>query len=94
MSNRAMEIVTKVSNQFPIPESTFFRVFGSFQTPHALPKFVTKKLLQEVCYQMTSKISKTLSKAKKKPWPTLLLTIGDYTVKDFKEVEAEAKDIK
>ena len=43
---------------------------------------------------MMSGFSKTLNKNKKKPWPTLPLTIGAYTVKEFKEVEAEVEDIK
>ena len=45
---------------------------------------------------MTGGFSKTLSKGKKKPWPTLPLTIGAHTVKDFKEVEVgvEAEYIK
>ena len=30
----------------------------------------------------------------KKPWPTLPLTIGAYTVKDFKEVESEVECLK
>ena len=43
---------------------------------------------------MTSGFSKMLSKDKKKPWPTLPLTIGSYTVKDLKEVEVEADHIR
>ena len=43
---------------------------------------------------MTFGFSKVLTKGKKKPWPTLPLTIGAYIVKDFREVEAEAEQIK
>ena len=43
---------------------------------------------------MTSGFSKVLTKGKKKPLPTLLLNIGAYTVKDFREVEAEAEQIR
>ena len=72
MSKRAMQTITRVANWFPITHSTFIRVFGSFKAPHALPEFVTDKLLlQEVCYQMTSGFSKVLTKGKKKSWPTL-----------------------
>ena len=95
MSWRAMETLVKVAHWFPFAECTFIRVFGSFKTPHALPRFVTDKmLLQEVCYQMTFGFSKVLTKGKKKPWPTLPLTIGAYLIKDFREVEAEAEKIK
>ena len=43
---------------------------------------------------MTSGFSKVLNKGKKKSWPTLPLTIGAYTVKDFREVEADTEKIK
>lgn len=90
-----MEMLVKVSHWFPFTEYTFMRVFGSFNTPHALPQFITNKiLLQEVCYEMNSGFSKVLTKGKKKPWPTFPLTIDAYIVKDFREVEVEAKKIK
>ena len=90
-----METIVKVADWFPFAEGTFIRVLGSFKTPHALPWFVTDKLLlQEVCYQITSNFLKVLTKGKKKPWPTLSLTIGAYIVKDFREVEAEAEQIR
>ena len=60
-----------------------------------MPRFVTEKILmQEVCFQMSSGFSSVLSKGKKKPWPALPLTIGAYTVKNFREVGAEAEEIK
>ena len=40
---------------------------------------------------MSHGFSSILSKGKKKPWPTLPLTIGAFTVKDFREVTAEAE---
>ena len=40
---------------------------------------------------MSHGFSNILSKGKKKPWPTLPLTIGAFTVKDFREVIAEAE---
>ena len=43
---------------------------------------------------MTSGFSNVLSKGKKKPWPTLPLTISAYTVKDFREVGAQGEEIK
>ena len=90
-----METLGKVANWFPLTEYTFIRVFGSFKTPHAMPQFVTDKmLLQEFFYQMTSSFSKVLTKGKKKPWPKLPLTIDAYTVKDFREVEAEAEEMR
>ena len=90
-----METLVKVAHWFPFAEGTFIRVFGSLKTPHALPRFINDKLLfQEVCYQMTSSFSKVLTKGKKNPWPTMPLTIGAYTVKYFKEVEAEVEQMK
>ena len=90
-----MQTIIQLANWFTITHNTFIRVFGSFKEPHVLPKFVTDKLLlQKVCYQMMRGFSKVLTKGKKKPWPTLPLTIGAYTVKYFKEVEAEAKETK
>ena len=87
ISWRAMEMLVKVAHWFPFSEYTFIRVFSSFKAPHALPEFVTDKmLLQEVCYQMNSSFSKVLTKGKKNPWLTLPLTIGAYIVKDFREV--------
>ena len=60
-----------------------------------MPRFVTDKmLLQEVCYQMTSGFSKVLTKGKKNLWPTLPLTIGAYTVKDFREVQVEVEEMR
>ena len=60
-----------------------------------MPQFVTDKmLLQEVCFQMTSGFSKVLTKGKKKSWPTLPLTIDAYRVKDFREVEEEAEEMR
>ena len=60
-----------------------------------MPRFVTDKMLiQEVCFQMSQGFSSVLSKGKKKLWPTLPLTIGAYTVKDFKEVAAEGEAMK
>ena len=60
-----------------------------------MPRYVTDKILiQEVCFQMTSSFSKVLSKGKKKSWPTLPLTVSTYTVKDFREVEAEAEEMR
>ena len=43
---------------------------------------------------MTGGFTKVLTKGKKKPWPSLPLTIRAYTVKDFKEVEAEAEQMR
>ena len=95
MSWRAMETIIKVAHWFPFVEGTFIRVFGSLKAPHALPRFITDRLLlQETCFQMTTDFSKVLTKGKKKPWPTLPLTIDTYTVKDFREVEAEAEEIR
>lgn len=70
-------------------------MFGTHKAPHALPKFVTDKmLLREVCYQMTQGFSRVLNKGKNKPWPTFPLTIGSHVVENFKQVEAEAKVLK
>ena len=55
MSWRAMETLVKVAHWFPFAEYTFIRVFGSFRAPHAMPRFVTDRMLmQEVCFQMSS----------------------------------------
>ena len=90
-----MQTTTRVAKWFPITHNTFIRVFRSFKAPHTLPEFITDKiLLQEVCYQMTSGFSKVHTKGKKNPWPTLPLTIGTFTVRDFKEVEVEAEETK
>ena len=43
---------------------------------------------------MTSGFSKVLTKGKKKPWPTLPLTIGTYRVKEFRDVEAEVEEMR
>lgn len=92
---RSMETITKVAHWFPNGEGTFIRVFGSYKTPHALPRFATNRvLMQEVCYQMTQGFLKTLRKGKKKPWPAFPLIIRAYTVENFKEVEAEDKELK
>ena len=90
-----METLGQVAHWFPFTEYTFIRVFGTFKAPHALPRFITDKvLMQEVCFQMTSGFSNVLSKGKKKPWPALPLTIGAYTVKDFREVGTQGEEIK
>ena len=80
---------------FPLIEYTFIRVFVSYKAPHAMHRYVTDKILiQELCFQMTSIFSKVLTKGKKKSWPTLPLTIDSYTVKDFREVEAEEEEMR
>ena len=90
-----METLGKVAHWFPLAEYTFIRVFGSYKTPHAMPRYVTDKMLiQEVCFQMTSSFSKVLTKGKKKPWPTLPLTVSTYTIRDFREVEAVSPPMK
>ena len=43
---------------------------------------------------MSSGFCRVLTKGKKKPWPTLPITIDTYTVKYFREVEAEAEEMK
>lgn len=43
---------------------------------------------------MTTRFSKTPNKGKKKPWPTFPLTIRAYTLKNFKETEAEVEEMK
>ena len=43
---------------------------------------------------MSQGFSSVLSKGKKKPWPTLPLTIGACIVKDFREVAAEGEAMK
>ena len=95
MSWRARETLSQVAHWFPFAKYTFIRVFGSFRAPHAMPHFVIDRILmQEVCFQMSSGFSRVLSKGKKKPWPALPLTIGAYTVKYFREVEAEGEETK
>ena len=90
-----METLGKVAHWFPLAEYTFIRVFGSYKAPHAMPRYVTDKILiQEVFFQKSSSFSRVLTKGKKKPWPMLPLTIGTYMVKDFREVEAEAEEMK
>lgn len=94
MSQRAMRTVVTVAHWFPIHEGTIVRVFGTLKAPHALPKFVIDRtLIQEVCYQMTQGFSKVLNKGKKKPCPPFPLTIRAYVVENFKQVEAEAKEL-
>ena len=43
---------------------------------------------------MTGRFSTVLTKGKKNSWPTLSLNITAYTVRNFKEVEAKAEEIK
>ena len=43
---------------------------------------------------MSSGFSRVLSRGKKKPWPTLPLTIGAYIVKEFREVEGDGEEMK
>ena len=60
-----------------------------------MPRYVMDKILmQELYFQMSSNFSRVLSRGKKKPWPTLPLTIGAYTIKYFREVEAKAEEMK
>lgn len=60
-----------------------------------MPRYVTDKILiEEVCFQMPFGFSKVLTNGNKKPRPTLPLTIATCIVKDFREVEAEAEEMK
>lgn len=43
---------------------------------------------------MAGGFSKVLTKGKKDPWITMPLIINAYTMKDFREVEAEAKQVR
>ena len=95
MSQRAMKTMVKVAHRFPIQEGTFMRVVITHKAPHPLPRFITDKtLLREVCYQMTQGFSRVLNKVRKKPSLAFPLTIGEYAVEKFKQVEKEAEELK
>lgn len=70
-------------------------VFGAYKPPHALPMLATDRvLMQEVCYQVTTRLSKTLLKGKKGPWDLFPLTIGEFYHENFTESKVEDKEIK
>ena len=51
MSWREMETLGQVAHWFPFAEYTIIRVFGTLKAPHALPRFITDKvLMREVCF--------------------------------------------
>ena len=54
------------------------------------PKFSMHNLvMQEVVYHISIRLSAILHREKKEPWPTLLLQIGLYEIKNLKHSEAE-----
>lgn len=95
MSEKAKNTIIKVVYWFPIREATCIRDFSTYKPPHALLMIATNKvILQEDCYQLTSRLSKTIEKGKKGPCHVFPLTIGVHSLENFKEAEAKVEEIK
>ena len=69
-------------------------MFGGEKPLHVLPRYATNKLvMQEVSYHLATRLSATLHRKKKSPWPTLPLKIGLYEIKNLKVMDDEGKEI-
>lgn len=94
MSPETMEAVSEHADWFASSNGTYLRVFNSHKSSHMLPRWVTNKLvMQEVAYHISIDLSGVLRRNKKAPWPTLLLQIGLYEIRNLKVVETKGKEI-
>ena len=85
-----MKAVVKIADRFASQDGTFLRVFDSKKSPHIFPRYSTENLvIQEVSYNLSIRLSTTLHKKKKAPWPTLPMKIGLYEIKNLKFVDTE-----
>jgi hypothetical protein len=94
-SLQMIKYLEKVADWFVEEYFSYIRVFGSQVSPHALPRFVSDKLvLREVAYQIaTNSISKELRNNSKKQWPYYPVSIGQCSILDFGHSKVEAKDL-
>lgn len=90
-----MEALLNIVNWYASLYDTFIWMYSVEKSPHALQNFSFDKLvMQEVSYHITTKLFARLHCKKKEPWPTLLLWIGLYEIRNFKNVDVKAEEIK
>ena len=70
---------------------TYIRVYGSTTDPHALPLYVSNKLLaREIAHQIVRKgLTKTLKDNKKSLWPPFPIRCGSFSLENFNHANKE-----
>ena len=81
MLQEIMEALIDIVDWYASPLGTFIRKFS-----------MDKLVMQEVAYHISIRLSATLHRKKKAPWPALPLQIGLYEIQSLKHIEAETKE--
>lgn len=94
MSYEAMEVVSKIEDQFTSLDHTFLTLFGRQKSLHLLLRYPTDKLvMQEVVYHLSTRLLAVLQRKKKAPWNALPIQIGLYEIKNLKVTDTKGKAI-
>lgn len=89
-----MEEVSEIPNWFSSPNITFLGVFSIQKLLYLFPRYATDKIvMQEVSYHLSTRLSAALHRKKKAPWPTFLMQIGLYDIKNIKVMYTKGKAI-
>lgn len=63
MSKRDRAFLHGTIDLFPLGDAIYIRVFSAYKPPHVMPTFIMGKVeLQDMVYQITTKLSKNLVK--------------------------------
>jgi len=90
-----MESRTYIVDWYDSPFGTFIWMYNAKKPPHVLSKFAMDKLItQEVSYHISVGLSARMHRNKKEHWPTLLLWISLYEIKNIKNADIEIEDFK
>lgn len=94
ISKKVKYTLHNITDQFPIGEVVYIMVSDTYKAPHALLMVVIGRvLLKEVPNQLTTGLCIKFVKGKKGQCPMFPLTIGAYTLENFKEAEAKYEDL-
>jgi hypothetical protein len=82
ISQEALATLKNIADWYMGKYYTYIRVYGNYEAPHLLPKYVLDRLLiWEIPYQtIETGITSFLSSNSKKLWPTFPINIGGYTL--------------
>jgi len=90
-----MEALIDIVDRYASPSNTFIWMYIAEKPLHVLSKFSMDKLvMQEVSYHISIGLSTRLHRKKKASWPTLMLRIRLYEMRNFKHVDVEAEEVK
>lgn len=94
MSREAMDVVTKLAEQFASPDGTYLRVFGYQNSSPLLLKYATDILVRwEILYHLSIGLLVVFQRKKKAPWHTLPFPVGSYESMILKGSETEGNEL-